>query len=75
VDKYKEAHRLSTEIEAPYINGRALFGLAETLLITEGVGPAKIYWRQAHDIFAQLGVREAATVELRLHNLSSATAS
>lgn len=75
VDKYDEAHRLATEIEAPYINGRALFGLAETLLITQGVGPAKIYWRQAYDIFAQLGVREAATVELRLHRFSSATAS
>lgn len=73
-ENYDKAHRLANEIEVPYINGKALYGLAETLLVTEGVGAAKIYWRQAHDIFAQLGVHEAAIVELRLHGVG-ATAS
>jgi DNA-binding SARP family transcriptional activator/tetratricopeptide (TPR) repeat protein len=73
-ENYDKAHRLATEIEAPYISGKALYGMAETLLITQGLGAAKIYWRQAHDIFSQLGVQEATIVELRLHGLG-ATAS
>jgi hypothetical protein len=34
---------------------------------------AKIYWREAHDIFHQLGVPEAAMVELRLYGPDSST--
>lgn len=74
LDNYSRAHRLAAEIEAPYTSGKALYGMAETLLITQGLGAAKIYWRQAHDIFSRLGVQEAAIVELRLHGLG-ATAS
>lgn len=70
-EKYDKAHRLAAEIEAPYIGGKALYGMAETLRITRGVGAAKIYWRQALDIFSQLGVQEAAIVELRLHGLGA----
>jgi DNA-binding SARP family transcriptional activator/tetratricopeptide (TPR) repeat protein len=73
-ENYDKAHRLAGEIEAPYISGKALYGMAETLLVTQGVRAAKIYWRQAHDIFSQLGVQEATIVELRLHGLG-ATAS
>jgi DNA-binding SARP family transcriptional activator/tetratricopeptide (TPR) repeat protein len=70
-ENYKRAHRLAAEIEAPYIGGKALYGMAETLLITQGLGAAKIYWRQALDIFSQLGVQEATIVELRLHGLGA----
>jgi tetratricopeptide (TPR) repeat protein len=73
-ENYDRAHRLAAEIEAPYLSGKALYGMAETLLITQGLGAAKIYWRQALDIFSQLGVQEATIVELRLHGLG-ATAS
>jgi hypothetical protein len=73
-ENYDRAHRLATEIEAPYLSGKALYGMAETVLVTQGLGAAKIYWRQAHDIFARLGVQEAAIVELRLH-AAGATAS
>ena len=73
-ENYDRAHRLAAEIEAPYINGKALYGMAETLLITQGPAAAKIYWREAHDIFRQLGVPEAAIVELRLYG-QGATAS
>jgi tetratricopeptide (TPR) repeat protein/DNA-binding SARP family transcriptional activator len=66
-ENYHKAHRLAAEIEAPYLNGKALYGLAETLLITKGAAAAKIYWREAHDIFRQLGVPEAKVVELRLY--------
>jgi hypothetical protein len=66
-ENYEKAHRLAAEIEAPYLNGTALYGMAETLFITRGPAAAKIYWREAHDIFGQLGVPEAAIVELRLY--------
>jgi DNA-binding SARP family transcriptional activator/tetratricopeptide (TPR) repeat protein len=73
-ENYSRAHRLAAEIEAPYLSGKALYGMAETLLITQGLAAAKIYWRQAHDIFSQLGLPDAAIIELRLHGLG-ATAS
>ena len=73
-ENYDKAHRIAAEIEAPYLNGKALYGMAETLFITQGPAAAKIYWREAHDIFRQLGVPEAAMVELRLYG-SGATAS
>jgi tetratricopeptide (TPR) repeat protein/DNA-binding SARP family transcriptional activator len=73
-ENYDKAHRIAAEIEAPYLNGKALYGMAETLFITQGPAAAKIYWREAHDIFRQLGVPEAEMVELRLYG-SGATAS
>jgi tetratricopeptide (TPR) repeat protein/DNA-binding SARP family transcriptional activator len=73
-EDYDKAHRIAAEIEAPYLNGKALYGMAETVFITQGPAAAKIYWREAHDIFRQLGVPEAAMVELRLYG-SGATAS
>jgi tetratricopeptide (TPR) repeat protein/DNA-binding SARP family transcriptional activator len=73
-ENYEKAHRLAAEIEAPYLNGKALYGMAETLLITRGTASAKIYWREARDIFGLLGVPEAAIVELRLYG-SDANAS
>ena len=66
-ESYEQAHRLAGEIEAPYLNAKALYGLAETLHITQGATAAKIYWREALDIFRQLGVPQAALVELRLY--------
>jgi tetratricopeptide (TPR) repeat protein/DNA-binding SARP family transcriptional activator len=66
-EDYGRAHRVAAEIEAPYLNGKALYGMAETLFMTQGPAAAKIYWRQAHDIFRQLGVPEARLVELRLY--------
>jgi hypothetical protein len=52
-------------------NAKALYGLAETLHITQGATAAKIYWREALDIFRQLGVPQAALVELRLYGTSA----
>lgn len=73
-ENYDKAHRIAAEIEAPYLNGKALYGMAETVYITQGPAAAKIYWREAHDIFRQLGVPEAEIVELRLYG-SGVTAS
>jgi tetratricopeptide (TPR) repeat protein len=71
-DTYDKVHRLATEIEAPYLRGKALYGLAETALITQGRGAAESYWRQARDTFAELGVPEAALAELRLNGTGTA---
>jgi DNA-binding SARP family transcriptional activator/tetratricopeptide (TPR) repeat protein len=70
-ESYEQAHRLAGEIEAPYLNAKALYGLGETLHITQGATAAKIYWREALDIFRQLGVPQAALVELRLYGTSA----
>jgi DNA-binding SARP family transcriptional activator/tetratricopeptide (TPR) repeat protein len=64
---YEKAQRLASDIEAPYPKAKALSGMAEILLHTQEAGAAKIYWRKALVIFQQLGVQEAALVELRLH--------
>jgi DNA-binding SARP family transcriptional activator/tetratricopeptide (TPR) repeat protein len=66
-ESYDKAHRLAAEIEAPYLSGKALYGMAETLCMTQGPAAAKIYWREAYDIFGQLGVPQAAIVQLRLY--------
>jgi len=71
IEAYEKAQRLAAEIEAPYLKAKALYGMAESVLSTQGHGAAKLYWRKALDIFAQLGVPEAAIVELRLHGLDT----
>lgn len=71
LEHYGRARRLAGEIESPYLKARALYGTAETLLRTRGHEAARIYWREALDIFEQLGVPEAATVELRLNGLNT----
>jgi tetratricopeptide (TPR) repeat protein len=71
LEHYGKAGSLAGEIESPYLKAKALYGMAETVLRTRGHEAARIYWREALDIFGQLGVPEAATVELRLHGLST----
>jgi tetratricopeptide (TPR) repeat protein len=64
---YEQAARLSGEIESLYLKAKALNGIAETVLRMQGPGAARIYWREAHYIFTQLGAPEAVTIEIRLH--------
>lgn len=64
---YEQVAKLASEIESPYLKAKALRGIAESSLHTEGADAARIYWREAYDIFSQIGTLEAATVELRLH--------
>jgi DNA-binding SARP family transcriptional activator/Tfp pilus assembly protein PilF len=71
LEKYEQVAKLAGEIESLYLRAKALNGKAEIALRTHGVDAARIYWREAHDIFAQLGVAEAATVEIRLHTLDA----
>jgi tetratricopeptide (TPR) repeat protein len=63
---YDRARRLGREIEAPYQEAKALYGIAETVHRTQGVEAARIYWREAYEIFVRLGVPEAATLEILL---------
>jgi DNA-binding SARP family transcriptional activator/tetratricopeptide (TPR) repeat protein len=69
LQSYEQAARLAGEIESLYLRAKALNGIAEIVLQTRGAEAARIYWREAHDIFAQLGVREAATLEIRLDTI------
>jgi DNA-binding SARP family transcriptional activator/tetratricopeptide (TPR) repeat protein len=71
LENYERAARLSGEIESLYFKGKALNGIAETVLRMRGPGAARIYWREAYDIFAQLGAPEAATVEIRLNAIDT----
>jgi tetratricopeptide (TPR) repeat protein len=68
---FEQAARLAGEIESLYLKAKALYGIAETVLHTLGPQTARIYWREAHDIYAQLGVPEAKIVEIRLDTLDS----
>jgi tetratricopeptide (TPR) repeat protein len=68
---FEQAARLAGEIESLYLKAKALYGIAETALHTRGPQTARIYWREAHDIYRQLGVPEAKIVEIRLSTLDS----
>jgi len=67
IENYEKVTKLAAEIESLYLRAKALNGIAEIVLRTRGSEAARIYWREAHDIFAQLGVAEATTVEIRLN--------
>jgi DNA-binding SARP family transcriptional activator/tetratricopeptide (TPR) repeat protein len=71
LENYERAARVAGEIESLYLKGKALDGMAEITLRTRGKAAARIYWREAYDIFAQIDVPEAATVKLRLHALDA----
>jgi DNA-binding SARP family transcriptional activator len=67
LENYERAAGLAGEIESLYLKAKALSGIAEIVLHTRGADAARIYWREAYDIFAQLGAIEAGAVEIRLH--------
>jgi DNA-binding SARP family transcriptional activator/tetratricopeptide (TPR) repeat protein len=54
LESYEQATKLAEEIEALYIKARALNGIAEIMLRIRGTDLARVYWREAHDTFAQL---------------------
>jgi DNA-binding SARP family transcriptional activator/tetratricopeptide (TPR) repeat protein len=66
---FERAAKLAGEIESLYLRGKALNGIGNIVMHTRGTQTARIYWREAHDIFAQLGVPEAKTVAIRLQTL------
>jgi DNA-binding SARP family transcriptional activator/tetratricopeptide (TPR) repeat protein len=68
---FERVSQLAGEIESLYLRAKALSGIAETVLHTRGPQTARIYWREAQDIYAQLGVPEAKFIEIRLSTLDS----
>jgi len=72
VDNYRAARRLARQISDPYLEAQALSGLAHVTSLTKGHGVARIYWRQAYDMFSELNIVpeiEAIRVRLELIDL------
>ncbi len=71
-DHYHTALRLAREIGDPYEEAKILEGIAETTLSTQGPHAARIVFRQALDIFEQLGVPEAESARIRIETTDPA---
>jgi len=63
---YERAEWLAAQIEALYPKARALQGMAEIMLRRHDADTARIYWREARDIYQTLGSHEARMVAMRL---------
>lgn len=72
LQRYEQAAGLATEIESPYLRATVLEGMAETAHRLHGTSAARIYLREARDIFAQIGSPRATLVEIKLNMLQSA---
>jgi hypothetical protein len=63
---------LAREIGDLYEEGKIQEGIAESTLSTQSPAAARIVFRQALDIFEQLGVPEAETVRIRIEAIDPA---
>jgi len=73
-EHYATALQLAREVGDPYEEGKIHEGIAETTLSTQGAAAARIVFRQALDIFEQLGVPEAEAVRIRIEAVDPAVA-
>jgi DNA-binding SARP family transcriptional activator len=73
-DHYHSALRLAREIGDPYEEGKILEGIAESTVSTQRPSAARIFFRQALDIFERLGVPEAESARIRIETLDPAFA-
>jgi DNA-binding SARP family transcriptional activator len=71
-DNYHTALRLAREIGDPYEEAKILEGIAESTLNTQRPDAARIVFRQALDIFEQLGVPEAESARIRIETMNPA---
>jgi tetratricopeptide (TPR) repeat protein len=71
-DHYHTALGLAREIGDPYEEGKILEGIAESTLSTQRPAAARIVFRQALDIFEQLGVPEAESARIRMETINPA---
>jgi tetratricopeptide (TPR) repeat protein len=69
LDNYRICQRMSRQIGDPYLEARALSGVASATQHTKGQDAARIYWRQAYDLYNQIGVPEAEFARIRLESL------
>src|ERR1035437_1005003 len=72
-DHYHTALRLAREIGDPYEEAKILEGIAESTLNTQQPYAARIVFRQDLDLFARLGVPEAASAQIRIETMSPAS--
>jgi DNA-binding SARP family transcriptional activator len=72
-DHYQTTLRLAREIGDLHQEGKILEGIAEATLSTQGAAAARIVFRQALDIFEQLGaVLEAEALRIRIEAMDPA---
>lgn len=72
-ENYRTARRMARAIGDLYLEAQALNGIAHVTNLTKGHGAARIYWRQAYDLFSQLNiVPEIEAVRIRLDLLDLA---
>ncbi|MFD0857328.1 tetratricopeptide repeat protein [Actinomadura adrarensis] len=64
---YNKALDIACEISDPYQQGKVFEGMGATVLHLHGEKAARIHWRQALEIFEEIGVPEAECVAIRLH--------
>jgi DNA-binding SARP family transcriptional activator/tetratricopeptide (TPR) repeat protein len=72
LDHYRTALSFAREVGDLYEEAKILVGIAETTLGTQGPHAARIVFRQALDIFEQLGVPEAESARIRLETTDPA---
>jgi hypothetical protein len=71
-EHYGAALQLAREIGDLYEEGKIQEGIAESTLRTQSPAAARIVFRQALDIFEQLGVPEAEAVRIRIETIDPA---
>ena len=71
--QYHAVLRLAREIGDLYEEAKVLEGIAEATLSTRRPDAARIFFRQALDIFERLGVPEAESARVRMETIDPAT--
>jgi DNA-binding SARP family transcriptional activator len=72
LEHYRTALACARDIGDLYEEAKLLEGIAETTLSTQGPHAARIVFRQALDIFEQLGVPEAESARIRIETTDPA---
>jgi DNA-binding SARP family transcriptional activator/tetratricopeptide (TPR) repeat protein len=73
-ERCETALRLSRTIGDPELEAQALTSLTHVTTFTKGRDAARIYWRQAHDLFTQMGITpeiEAARTHLHPDDIAN----
>jgi DNA-binding SARP family transcriptional activator/tetratricopeptide (TPR) repeat protein len=73
-ERCETALRLGRSIGDPQLEAQVLTSIAHVTTLTRGRDAARIYWRQAYDLFNQMGIIpeiEAARIHLQLSDLAN----
>jgi DNA-binding SARP family transcriptional activator/tetratricopeptide (TPR) repeat protein len=72
-DGYRASLKSARHTSEPYLEAQALVGIAKVTNLTQGHTAARIYWRQAYDLYAQMGIlpeMEAVRLHLEITDLA-----